>query len=103
MLGCRSQGKLQDIPRSRPSILLCFPVLLGRSGLQQPMPTMAAQGPLAPALPLGEGHHSLSCLPRPGAQASPSTWGGRARAAAQPWACWACLSPGAVAERNIRM
>ena len=51
MLGCRSQGKLQDIPRSRPSILLCFPVLLGRSGLQLPMPTVAAQGPPSGSCP----------------------------------------------------
>ena len=51
MLGCRSQGKLQDIPRSRSSILLCLPVLLGRSGPKQPMPTMAAQRPLSHSCP----------------------------------------------------
>ena len=41
--GCQSQAKLQDIPEEQPSIPQCFPALVGRSGLQQPMPTKAAQ------------------------------------------------------------
>ena len=81
---------------------LCLTVLLGRSGPKQPTPTMAAQSPhRVPALPLGKGRLSLSCWPRLGPQASPSTRGSRARAAKQPRACRACLSHGAVAEAAL--
>ena len=88
--------------RRRRSIPLCFPVLVDHSGLQQPTLTMAAQSPhQAPALPLGEGHLSPSCLSRPGPQASPSLQGGMARAAAQPGVCWASLSHDAVVEAAL--
>jgi len=54
-----------------------------------------------PALPLRKGRLSPSCWPTLGPQASPSTWAGTARAAAQPRACRACLSHGAVAEAAL--
>ena len=94
---CQSQGKLQDSPGSRRSIPLYFPVPVGHSRLHQLTPTKAAQSPhLAPALPFWEGHLSPSCP-----QAISSTQGGRARGAAQPGACWTCLSHGAVAEAAL--
>jgi len=97
MLGCRSQGKLQDIPRSRPSILLCFPVLLGRSGLQLPMPTVAAQGPPSGSCPAPRGRPSqlllLAQARRPGLPKHVG-WQGQGSSTAlgllglpEPWRC----------------
>ena len=97
--GCQSHAELQGILDELP---LCFPALVGQSGLQQPIPTKAARGfHHAPASPLWEGHLSPSCLPRLGPQASKSTRSSRAKATAQPVAYQDFLSHGAVAEAAL--